>query len=169
MMKKAFISAFSVFGLMSISFSAFAGSWVANGRSFTYYEETIQPYSVGYSNMCHGNIPGPSGGGIYGDITGGGEDCPDDGLTGWHTNKYVTGGQCRPEPTSVGGGWSCTDKNYAINGVAYNGSLPASCNVIGQYAVDSTRTVHLIYFGNGNTQDDYYEEINIFAREYRCI
>lgn len=168
-MMRELVAALSAAWLMSFSFSAVAGSWVANGRSYTYYEETIQPYAVSYSNMCHGNIPGNSGGGIYGDISGDGDDCPDDVITGWHSNKYVTGGQCRPEPTSVGGGWSCVDKNYAINGIAYDGALPATCSVIGQYAVDSTRTVNLIYYGNGNSPDDYYQEINVFAREYRCI
>lgn len=167
-MKRALLVALAV-ACTSISFSAFAGSWVANGRYYSYSEETIQPYAVSYENMCHGNIPGPSDSFIYGDGQVVYGPCPNDAATGWNLNFLATGGQCRPEPTAVGGGWSCTDRNYGINGVTNNGALPASCNVIGQYAVDSTRTVQLIYFGNGNMPDDYYQEIRVFAREYRCM
>lgn len=167
-MKRVLLVALAV-ACTSISFSAFAGSWVANGRSYSYSEETIQPYSVSYDNMCHGNIPGPSGSYMYGDGQVEYGPCPNDVVTGWNSNFLTPGGQCRPEPTSVGGGWSCTDKKHAINGIAYDGALPASCSVIGQYAVDKTRTVQLIYFGNGNMPDDYYEETREFAREYRCI
>lgn len=158
-----------VFASSFISFSAVAGSWVANGRSYSFSSETIQPYYVSYENVCHGNIPGPSGSYMYGAGQHVSGPCPNDASTNWNLNFSVTGGQCRPNPSAVGGGYSCTDKNYAINGVKYNGALPSSCNVFGEYAVDTARTVNLVYFGNGNMPDDFYEETREFAREYRCM
>ena len=155
--------------LFSTSIPAFAGTWIANGRSYSSYDETVQPYYRSYDNMCHGNIPGPSGSSMYGE--GGFEygPCPNDTTTGWNLNFSVIGGQCRPNPGSVGGGSSCSDINYAINGIKYNGQIPTSCNAIGQHAVAMVRTVNLINFGSGDMPNDFYEEIREFAREYKCI
>lgn len=163
------------FGVVALflgcSGSAFAGQWAATGRALSIYSESIEPYLVSYANNCAGGAAGPSGGYTYGDDDGKNFGaCATDTATGWRANFNAThgSGQCRPNPSNVGGGYSCEDRAYAITGHFYTGQLPTACSTIGTYAVKYSRTDTLIYYGSGTIPTDFYDEVNEWFTEYKC-
>lgn len=161
---------FFILILLSCGQSALAAQWVATGRTLSVNKQTIQPYAVFYSNMCQGGTTGPVGGFYDGEQEENFGSCPNDSTTGWNINfNAARGGQCRPDPESSGGGYSCEDHSYAISGQPHrNSSLPATCTTRGSYGIDYRRKVDLVYFGNGDQPNDYYLEIDEWAREFKC-
>lgn len=149
--------------------TAFAGQWVQTGRVLLVDTEGVAPYILSWTNTCQGGVEGPSGFYTYGDWGPEGlGSCPSDANTGWAANMMGSVGYCRPEPESLGGGYSCTEYSHTFGGQSYTGAIPATCNVPGTYAISYMRRAELVYSGNGNMPNDYYDRINEVSAEFYC-
>lgn len=149
--------------------NAFAGQWVQTGRVLLLDTEGIAPYIVSWTNTCQGGVEGPSGLYTYGDWGPEGlGSCPSDANTGWAQNMGGSFGYCRPEPENLGGGYSCTEYSHTFGGQTYTGAIPATCNVPGTYAISYMRRAELVYSGNGNMPNDYYDRTNEVSAEFYC-
>jgi hypothetical protein len=156
--------------ISSFAPSAFAGQWVQTGRAVHLDSEGIAPYAVFWTNYCHGGVAGPTGVYTYGE-TGpeGYGSCPTDVSTGWAANIGSHVGYCRPDPESMGGGYSCEERTYTIVGQPQlPGTLPSSCSVPGTYALTYFRRAELVYFGSGDNPNDYYDRVLETSLEYYC-
>ena len=154
----------------SVGFSqtATAGQWVPTGRLLWVDSETIQPYPVAYTNFCQGGVDGPSGVYLYGDWGPEGLGaCPTDVQTGFDNMKGAAG-TCRPNPDAVGGGFSCEEYRHTYGGHSYHGAMPSSCSSPGTYGVAGYYRRELVYFGNGDMPNDYYDRFFESSTEYVC-
>ncbi len=149
--------------------NAFAGQWVQTGRVLLLDSEGIAPYIVSWTNTCQGGVEGPSGFYTYGDWGPEGlGSCPSDANTGWAANYAGSVGYCRPEPEHLGGGYSCTEYSHTFGGQTYSGAIPATCSTPGTYAISYMRRAELVYSGNGNMPNDYYDRVNEVSAEFYC-
>lgn len=148
-------TALCLLGLTAFAGNAAAGQWVESGRT-AYFKSG--PYNSYDDHTCG---PGTWVQGFPG-------NCASDASTGWVANYEAASTfaqheiyDCNHNPHQLGS--YCYSRVHAINGQAYAGDPPATCNV-GTRAVFVLQTVE--------TVEIQYEEIDVenalTALEYVC-